>query len=115
MSFLLPGCAATGPHWLIFKAMCSWLRNRGIGHVEYDSLAVYINLATNLHPRVQAYDMCHSSGVPNANRHALDNQSTSNTYLMPMLVLQHGRISVFSSLRLLAMATCQTWSSPETQ
>src|SRR5258708_25820070 len=99
MSFLLPGCAATGLHWLIFKVTCSWLRNRGIGCVEYDSLAVYINLATNLHPRVQARDMCHSSGAVNTNRHALNNQSMLNTHLMPMLVLQHGRISDFSSLR----------------
>src|SRR5260370_27330198 len=78
VSFLLPGCAATGPHWLIFKATCGWLGNRGIRHVEYDSLAVYINLATNLHARVQAHDMCHSSGAANTNGCTLNNQSMSN-------------------------------------
>src|SRR5258707_14859917 len=102
MSFLLPGCAATGLHWLIFKAMYGWLGNRGIRHVEYDSLAVYINLSTKLHLRVWACEMCHSSGMANTNGHALDNQSMSNMHLMPMLVLQHGRISNFLSLWLLA-------------
>ncbi|SRR5258707_5789485 len=72
--------------------------------VECDSLALYINIVSYF-TSVSACGMCRVAApqaAANTNRHALNNQSTSNMRHILMLVLQHGGISDFSSLQLLA-------------